>query len=900
MGRLGKILLLLASLAGTAAFGQVVEDTEDHVIVSGLDPVPEVRVRVLDGASSAPLSGATVSLYVPGDTVRMAADRNGTARFRHNFRKDSITLAVSYVGYENLTHKHRITRNQTRLTVRMSVDSVNINAILVRGKRIAMVIRGDTTFYNASAFKTMRGDPLKYLLRKLPGLEFRDGALYAGGERISMILVNGTMLFGRNTQAAMEMLRSDEVVHVKVYDQYAQDRLIAADTLDGKERVVDIATKEPVHRAREGRIGALAGYFPDRNEAADRDLFGSGYAGYRRFTLEKPNIDAWLGGGKNAETSAPSTQPSANAAAQFSIEKQTSGNKYRHSIDFQHQTRQDAFGQQDVYEPSQSYASRIADLAKESENRNLKASYAGVLGYRVGRRGTLSFNLMASYDRLRDDRSDRQHTLTDGMVSATDLSQRVARNGYGLGVSALYSYRFKKPGRMLTLSAQWNRSDRNGDGWRVDTLASSTARQWLTDTSDHVSDKVGFVVSYGEPFGRLLRMNLRYSAWASSSVAQKFAVDELAGWTDTTNTFRYTQRDFEQRVQAGLQLRNMSKTLTAQAGAVYNLSDRLRRERFPEGYRQPNTFHVVSPRLSIEYIRPAFRLHVDYEEQPQTLSVEDLRGVIDDASPYFLRAGNPALRQPLQRKISCRIDLTSVVSASSWNFEANYTICSDYLTSRILYYDRKEYLPQYDYTVLPGASLTLPVNTDGFRLAEARIGYTKNSGVLQSTLKAQAEYRYDRTPYFMGEEPYDNDRHGLDLVLGLETGFSQHVEVSLTARTGLGRSTRDGALVYESVREDLTGSLRVNFLKRLWFQGRLTYLFQNTTRPSTRNEHLILNASVACRFGKEDAGEISLGCHDLLNRTSAYTHSLLDDHVRSTWQRIFGRSLSVSISYRFR
>ena len=76
-----------------------------------------------------------------------------------------------------------------------------------------------------SADSSMDGDNLASLLRKLPGISLADGKLYANGQPVSKILLNGTAMFHSDMGAAMELVKSDEVRKVKVYDQYDQTRL---------------------------------------------------------------------------------------------------------------------------------------------------------------------------------------------------------------------------------------------------------------------------------------------------------------------------------------------------------------------------------------------------------------------------------------------------------------------------------------------------------------------------------------------------------------------------------------------------------------------------------------------------------------------------------------------------
>lgn len=52
----------------------------------------------------------------------------------------------------------------------------------VKATKIKMYYKGDTLVYNASAFKMADGSTLEDLLKKLPGVEVKDGGIYSNGK----------------------------------------------------------------------------------------------------------------------------------------------------------------------------------------------------------------------------------------------------------------------------------------------------------------------------------------------------------------------------------------------------------------------------------------------------------------------------------------------------------------------------------------------------------------------------------------------------------------------------------------------------------------------------------------------------------------------------------------------
>lgn len=184
-----------------------------------------------------------------------------------------------------------------------------------------MVSRGDTTVYHAGAFKTMRSDPLSDLLKKLPGVEMREGKLYANGKIVQRILVNGTPLFGDYMDRAQELLRADNVENVKVYDQHSAQSIINGDTLKPKERVIDVTTKKKVNIVRQAFLGASGGVYLDKNADGNyEELYGL-RGQYDRHKVGD-NLSAWLDyGEKTYALSLPSCRFNNNLNGRLSWDR---------------------------------------------------------------------------------------------------------------------------------------------------------------------------------------------------------------------------------------------------------------------------------------------------------------------------------------------------------------------------------------------------------------------------------------------------------------------------------------------------------------------------------------------------------------------------------------------------
>ena len=108
-------------------------------------------IYVQDSLTKEPLVGATVRIASGKDTLAYATVKNMVftvtsarcecfRRFRH-----PVELTVSFMGYKPFSKRYEAKDFVGNIDVDLVEDERQIAAVEVRGDRIAMIIRGDTT-----------------------------------------------------------------------------------------------------------------------------------------------------------------------------------------------------------------------------------------------------------------------------------------------------------------------------------------------------------------------------------------------------------------------------------------------------------------------------------------------------------------------------------------------------------------------------------------------------------------------------------------------------------------------------------------------------------------------------------------------------------------------------------
>ncbi|MFN4768653.1 MAG: carboxypeptidase-like regulatory domain-containing protein, partial [Candidatus Kapaibacterium sp.] len=141
-----------------------------------------IQGAAADSASGTALPGATASVISASNTVLGGAVCDSKGRFLiTNLPEGSHTLSIKFLGYETLRRRVRLSAGDTlRLgSLRMAQSSVTTEAVEVEAVQTRGEQRGDTTEFNAKAYKTDKNASAEDLVRKMPGVEIDNGQVKA-------------------------------------------------------------------------------------------------------------------------------------------------------------------------------------------------------------------------------------------------------------------------------------------------------------------------------------------------------------------------------------------------------------------------------------------------------------------------------------------------------------------------------------------------------------------------------------------------------------------------------------------------------------------------------------------------------------------------------------------------
>lgn len=213
-----------------------------------------VAGTAVDSKSKNPVGYATAALLKPDSTAVMASGTDDDGLFRLTAKEPGkYIVKLSYIGYSPVTRNVELTEENDSVNVGTLTLASNDNVLrsaTVTAAAARVEQKGDTTMFNASAYRVPEGSTLESLVKQLPGVEVGDdGTIKWNGKTVQEFLINGKDFFKGDTKTAMKNLPTELVSKIKAYDKKS-DYTEQTGIDDGEETtVLDIATKRELNQS---------------------------------------------------------------------------------------------------------------------------------------------------------------------------------------------------------------------------------------------------------------------------------------------------------------------------------------------------------------------------------------------------------------------------------------------------------------------------------------------------------------------------------------------------------------------------------------------------------------------------------------------------------------------------
>ncbi|QXV65477.1 TonB-dependent receptor [Mucilaginibacter achroorhodeus] len=228
-------------------------------------PPYSVKGAAIDSVVNAKLTNASISVLNAKDSTLAKFTRakaDGTFSIT-GLKKGKFILLMTYPGYADYVEQFSLdsvktTHNFGRVT--MDLKSRLLKEVIVKGTVAAIKIKGDTTEFNAKAFKIEPNSKVEDLLRQLPGIQVdKDGKITAQGQSVPKVLVDGEEFFGDDPTLVTKNIRADMVDKVQLYDKKSDQATFTGIDDGQKTKTINIKLKEDKKNGYFGKVNGGAG-----------------------------------------------------------------------------------------------------------------------------------------------------------------------------------------------------------------------------------------------------------------------------------------------------------------------------------------------------------------------------------------------------------------------------------------------------------------------------------------------------------------------------------------------------------------------------------------------------------------------------------------------------------------
>ncbi len=899
---------------------------------------------VLDSAAQSPVAGAYVSVTGPGDAAKpvyTTTGLNGTFEFT-DLKPQKYLLKVSYLSFKDLQQTVELTEGTFNLgNLFLTEAAQDLKEVKVVGQIQQSQMKGDTTQFNAAAFKTNPDANVEDLIQKMPGISVVNGEVQAQGEKVQRVLVDGKQFFGDDATLALKNLPAEIVDKIEVFDRQSDQAQLTGFDDGNAQKTINVVTRSDRNAGKFGK--AFAGFGSDERYMAGGNLniFGkekrisiiglSNNINQQNFASQDlAGALGGAGGSRGGRGGGGSRGGGGGSAGNFLVGQQsgiTSTSAFGLNYTDKWGEKLEVTGSYFFNRSGNSnlqLTNRETFLNNSTGNQfyNETNNYANTnLNHRINFRFeyTLNKNNSIIFSPSVNWQDNQATTLRIGatslangtLLNETSNDKYTHSNALSSNSSLLWRHKFGKAGRTLSVNLSGNVNNRSGDGtlyalnqyYTNSRNPSDTIDQQSYSNSDNI--RFGGNINYTEPLSKFVQMQLEYNVSLSNSNSKNETYDfvnteERYASLDTLLSNTFENQYLTQR--AGLSLRANKKLVSGAVGVDFQSAGLYSQQLFPRKNEVDQTFLNLLPNAYFMYRASASKnLRLFYRSSTNEPSITQLQNVVNNSNPLFLTAGNPNLKQEYAHRVSARYSASD--SKLGRNFflysSLNYTLNS--ISNSTFVAQRPTTLPN-GVVLQQGAQLTSPVNLDGNWSIRTFANYGSPIKAIKTNLNLNTGVNYSRLPGLINEQINVSTNYALSQGIVLSSNISTKLDFTLAFNGN-----------YNIVRNSLQPNLNSNYFSQQtsarlnWIFGKGFVLQTDLTNQSYRglgagfNQNFTLwNASFGKKFLKDNKGELKLTVFDILAQNNSINRNVTETYLEDVTSRVLTQYAMLTFTYTLR
>lgn len=927
----------------------------------GLSSVPAmaqttVRGVVIDESDESPLPGVNiVATRISPDSTVTGVATNAQGEFDMRLAEGSYRFHLSFVGFI-ATERDVVVRGESMDLGRLELtpDVLMLDEAVVEATQERMVLRGDTSVYNADAFRVNPDASAEDLLQKMPGVVIQDGQVQAQGEQIQRVLVDGEEFFGNDPTAALRNLPAEIIQEIEVYDRQSDQARFTGFDDDDAERTINIVTRPGMQQGQFGRV--FGGYGTDERYSGGAAI--NVFDGSRRISVigltnnvnqqnfASEDLMGVLGGGEGRgrgrsgggmrggmRGGGPGGPGGMGANPRDYLVGERGGLNNTNSIGVNYNDR---WGESVRINSSYFFNQTgnttdrrldreyvVGDVDSQFYNESSQAEGANA-NHRLNARldATLSERTeLTITPRLSLQTSDAASnvigvSMSEAQAPISRFDNQAATDdlGYSAATTLLLRHRLSaQPGR--TISA---RVGLNIDGQRSESAESVSYLNFIDDFFDDGSESydrevdsdgtgrgISANISYTEPIGERSVVQLSYAPSFSRSIDDQngFRFDPLTGeFSEVDSLFTsYSERNSNIH-RGGIDYRWRGERFNFSIGLDLQNEHLHYDQGGPRPFDVDRSYLSALPSANFRFsITDQTNLHLFYRSSTSTPGVRQLRDIVDDSNPLFITSGNPDLRPSTSHRFNLRLRSTQPESGSMFMGFVSVSMSQDHIGNAVYMAGRdSDAVP--GISLEPGAQYSYPVNLDGQWSARSFLMVGRPVGFLSSNVNLTTGVSYTHSPSILNDVIQSSDAFSIDGRVMIGSNISEQVDFSVSYGLSYSQSTSTRATANDNESYRHRGSVRMNLLPfgNWLLESNLDLSHYTGLSGGVDPTTVMWNAAIGYKFLANNRAEVRLGVMDLLNQNTNVRRNVTDLFIEDTQTQALGRYFMLNLTYRVR
>lgn len=900
--------------------------------------------KLKNAETNEPIVGATIFVITMDSTLAAGTISDDKGAFTVKLARGEYLLKINYLGLQPYAEPLRVWRDDYLGTILLSEKATDLEGVEVKKQAVQATTQGDTTSFNAKAYKTNQNASAKDLLEKMPGVQDDNGDIKAQGEKVQQVLVDGKQFFGQDPKTALTTLPAEVVDKIQIFDDKSEQSKASGIDDGTRIKTINIVTKINMRNGEFGKVYAGAGTDERYSAGANLNMF----RGERRLSIlgqinninqqnfssedllgvlgdnssgrgrgrgsrgpggRRPSfLSGFSAGGSSSDFSVSSSGGITETVAGGLNYQDEWGDKVSISGSYfynqgQNETNNSTYQQYYLEDNNQEY-----DEQDTSMSTNINHKMNAKLVYKLSPQ--ISFFYVPRV-------VIQQNTGSNILLGNTSqestlvslLDQTFNSDLFSLQFSndLMFRYNGEKRGRSLFVQLKSDIDRTQGDnGLNSITTTSSVLADKVNQIGDLDEDVDGITTSimYSEPIGdKGMGTFVSYDFSNSTNTINKQTISGViapgVGVFDSLLSSRYNN-DWNTHT-AGIGLRKFNRNGGFVARVKFELATLDNTQQVPARENVNEAFKNILPfmiyRKRFKNSASWFSMYRTYTLKPQA---DQLTTTVDNTNALQLSSGNSSLSQTYGHWFMSKYNVTNTTKNSIFYVMINGGASNNYIGQSTFTALRDT---AYNGVNIPrGGQLSQPVNLNGQYTANTFLTYGFPLAKLKSNLNLNVSSGITNIPSLINDATANTFNQNFGAGLVLSSNISDKIDFTISTESSyvLSSNSINSALNNQYLVQ--TSKIKYDWIMPYGLTLRTQLQHQEYVGLSDLldNRVLLWTAGVGKQLFKNKRGEVQLSMYDILGQNNNVSQNFYDSYYQETNSNVLTRYVMLSFSYNIR